>query len=377
MGERAVDFLIVGSGIAGASLAYALTQAGAMDVLVVDGETTGSYHASGRSAAMFMAGYGNSAVRALTRQSLDFFQAPPEGFAEAPLLHRRGHLTIADEPHVARLHGVAERTGAEIIDGAAAREMVPILRAEHIAAASYDPHAADIDTDLLYQSYARAARLGGARFRYDARFLGAERVGGGWIARVGSERIAARIIVSAAGAWADQVARSCGLAPIGLRPLRRTALLVSAPAYCDPRHWPMVMTAAESLYFKPDAGKLLVSPEDETPTSPRDVQPEEWDVAVAVDRLERVAEIVVRRVDHSWAGLRTFTADRAPVVGFDPRAPGFFWFAGQGGYGFQMAPALAATGAALLTGTGAAEATAEHPLITAERFEDARDSAAA
>lgn len=344
------EFLIVGSGIAGASLACHLARAGASDILVVDAEATGCYHASRRSAAMYMAGYGNDVVRALTRRSLPFFRDPPSGFVEGPLLHRRGHLTLLDEREAGRLSALVESGGGEAIRAAEARAMVPALREDAVAAAIYDAEATDIDTDLFYQAHVRAARRAGADFRYDARFHGADRAGRGWRARVGGDVIEARVIVCAAGAWADPVARSCGVAPVGLRPLRRTALLVTPPADWAIRDWPMVMTASESLYFKPDAGKLLVSPADETPMEPCDAQADEWDVAVAVDRLQHVIDIPVRRIDHSWAGLRTFASDRSPVVGFDGGEPGFFWFAGQGGYGFQLAPALAAAGAAMLAG---------------------------
>lgn len=372
------EFLIVGSGIAGASLACALTRAGAADVLVVEAEATGSYHASRRSAAMYMASYGNSPVRALTRRSLPFFLAPPDDFVDAPLLHRRGHLTVADETGLEQLRQVSERSGAHPISTTEARTMVPALREDQIAAAILDPEAADIDTDLLYQSYVRAARRAGAKFRHGARFAGAERRGGRWLARVGGEAVEASCVICAAGAWADEVAQACGVEPIGLAPLRRTALLVSPPASWAIRDWPMVMTVGETLYFKPDAGKLLVSPADETPSAPCDAGADEWDVALAVDRLERLVDIAVRRVDHSWAGLRTFAPDRTPVVGFDPASPRFFWFAGQGGYGFQLAPALAAAGAAILTGTpspGFGDADAAR--IAPDRLRDGRGSSAA
>jgi D-arginine dehydrogenase len=171
-----------------------------------------------------------------------------------------------------------------------------------------------------------------------------------WTARVGTDQVRARVIVCAAGAWADQVAKSCNVAPVGLVPMRRTALLITPPDDWEIENWPLVMTASESVYFRPDAGKLMVSPADETPDEPGDVQPDEWDVAVAAHRLQELLDIEVRRVDASWAGLRTFAPDRAPVVGFDPDSPRFFWFAGQGGYGFQLAPALAEAGAAMLAG---------------------------
>lgn len=368
MPDNTTEFLIVGAGIAGASLAYALTRAGASDIMVVDGEASGSYHASGRSAAMYMAGYGNAPVRALTRQSFAFLDTPPPDFADGPLLRRRGHLTIAGEADTSLLREMAGNANADILDADAARAIVPPLRPEATATAFFDPDASDIDTDLLHQSYIRHARRAGARFLTDTPFHGAQRAVGGWTAQVGAEEIRARTVICAAGAWADQVAQSCGVAAVGLVPMRRTALLVAPPEEWEIENWPMVMTAAESLYFKPDAGKLLVSPADETPDAPGDVQPDEWDVAVAAHRLQERLDIDVRRIDAQWAGLRTFAPDRTPVVGFDADSPDFFWFAGQGGYGFQLAPALAAAGAAMLAGQPPEGDDIDWRSIAANRF---------
>lgn len=366
--RNSTDILIIGCGIAGASLAYALTRAGATDLLVVESEKTGSYHSSGRSAAMYMAGYGNDVVRALTRQSMPFFAAPPADFVDTPLLGKRGHMTVFDETNAVQAPEFTANGCGDEIPLSEVFAMVPQLRRDAIAAATFDPDATDIDTDLLFQAYIRSAKRSGAEFVFSAPFNGAERIGDRWHAQIGAETVEARIIVSAAGAWADTVAASCGVNPLGLMPLRRTAMLVAPNPDWSIHDWPMVMTADSTLYFKPDAGNILFSPADETPMDPCDAFSDEWDIAVAADRLQHLLDIEVQRIAHSWAGLRTFASDRSPVVGFAADNPGFFWFAGQGGYGFQLAPALAAAAATLLTGGQRNTIGIDLALIAPERF---------
>ena len=233
---------------------------------------------------------------------------------------------------------------------ARALELCPILRPEAVAAALLEPDAADIDVDALHQGFLRRLRQRGGVVLTRRRVERLGRRNGLWLAEAGGERFAAPVVVNAAGAWADIVAALAGLAPLGLTPKRRTALLVEPPAGVDPAPWPAVVDIDETFYFKPDAGLLLLSPADETPSEACDAQPEEWDVAVAVDRVEQATSLRVRAVRHRWAGLRTFLADRTPAAGFDPAADGFFWLAGQGGYGIQTAPALARMAAALVLG---------------------------
>lgn len=358
--------LIIGGGIAGASLAH---EAAARNrVTLIEAEKAAGRHATGRSAAMYLAGYGNRVVRALTAASRDFLHAPPSGFAEAPILRRRGLLTVAPADDAGRF-ARPEYAGQERLAPEAAAALVPSIRRHAIVDARFDPDAADIDVDLLHQGYLRGARARGAVLMLGARAEAACADGSGWRVETTRGPVAADIVVNAAGAWADDVARMFGAPPLGLQARRRTAILVDPPAGGDVARWPMVMTAAETLYFKPDAGMLLISPADETPAPPADAQPEELDVAIAIDRFETLCDAPVRRVAHRWAGLRTFAPDRAPVIGRDPRVPGFFWFAGQGGYGLQIAPALAALGAALLDeggvrgGVGARDVAAFAPLL--------------
>jgi len=229
-------------------------------------------------------------------------------------------------------------------------DLVPRLRRDYVAAAAWDAYARDIDAAELHQGFLRGARRAGATVVTDARVLAATWRGGHWSVPIPGGAVRAPVIVNAAGAWADQVAMACGARPLGLRPLRRTAMVVDAPNGDDVRGWPTVIDADEAFYFKPDAGLLLLSPADETPDEPGDAQPDEMDIAVGVDRVQSALDIEVRRIRRSWAGLRTFAADRVPVVGYDPDLPQFFWSAGQGGYGIQTSPALARTAAALAQG---------------------------
>lgn len=231
-----------------------------------------------------------------------------------------------------------------------ARARVPLLRQSYVAAAAFDSDAMDIEVDALLQGFLRAARAAGALFKTSSRPLSFQRQSGVWRVSVDGAELSAAILINAAGAWADQVGMACGAREMGFQPLRRTALLVDPPPGINVAGWPAVIDVDEEFYFKPDAGRLLLSPADETPDVPRDAYPEDLDVAIAVDRVQAALDLDVQRVSHSWAGLRTFSKDRAPVIGFDGDVPGLFWCAGQGGYGIQTAPALARFAAALARG---------------------------
>jgi D-arginine dehydrogenase len=340
------EIIVVGSGIAGASIAAEL--AAEANVVLIEAEDAAGYHTTGRSAAMYLPSYGNEAIRALTRASRDFLRSPPLGFAGHPLLHRRGLLTVADTEHVAALDAPLFHDHYRLSPDAALM-LVPALRRDAIAGARYDWEAWDIDVDLLHQAYLRMARTNGARILFGHRVAGATRSQGQWqVSCTGGQTLCADFVVNAAGAWGDEIAATFGAGPAGLSARRRTMILVDPPAEFAVEKWPFVMTVQESVYFRPESGKLAISPADETEDVPSDVQPEELDVAIGIDRFQQLDDMPVSKVSHSWAGLRTFTPDRTPVVGFDPAVPGFFWFAGQGGYGIQIAPATAAMGAALL-----------------------------
>jgi D-arginine dehydrogenase len=347
---KTYDFIVVGGGIAGGSIAYELARTGR--VCLLEAEARPGFHATGRSAALFAPTYGGKAIRAVTRASRAFFNQPPPGFCEHPLLQPRGCLYIARTDQQDRLESTMDSVRASgghvtLVTDREASVLVPLFREGYVARAALDSDAMDIDVEALQQGFMRGARAAGATIRSDSRVDKVQRRDGLWTVDVSDGHICAPVLINAAGAWADEVAELCGARRIGLEPLRRTALLVDPPAGVDVRRWPAVVDADEMFYFKPDAGKLLVSPADETPDKPGDVQPDDLDVAVGVDRVQGALDIDVRRVSHSWAGLRTFSPDRTPVVGFDPQMPGLFWCAGQGGYGIQSAPALARTAAAL------------------------------
>lgn len=346
------DIIIIGGGIAGFGIAAFLN--GNVRVLLLEKEAFPGVHATGRSAALFSETYGSEPIRALSRASAGFLSNPPEAFQLKSPLHPRGVLYIATKDQEQRLLQAASsplmKAGAQVISADEATARCPILKPGYAAAALWEPCAQDIDVDALLQAFVRKFRLSGGTILANAEVNALTKSSEGWRVRAGDAEYTAPIIVNAAGAWTDQVAELAGIAPLGIQPLQRTAILVDPPAGAEIVSWPCVIDIDENFYFKPDAGKLLLSPCDEQPMPPYDAQPEELDVAIAVDRVEQATTLQVRRVEHRWAGLRSFAPDRLPVVGFDPRAPGFFWLAGQGGYGVQTAPALSRLAAALVTG---------------------------
>ena len=350
---QTADFVIVGAGIAGASAAWRLAEHGR--VVVLEREAQPGYHSTGRSAALFMESYGTPQVRALTRASRAFLSDPPAGFCEVPLLASRGVLMVGGAEqapelaaHWAVLRSISPR--ARRLDGGEARALVPVLRADRVAGGVFEPDAADIDVDALHQGFLRGARRRGATIRCDAEVIAMRRVGGVWQVRAGAETLEAPIVVNAAGAWCDEIARLAGAAPIGLVPRRRSAFVFAAPADLPTTRWPMFAGIDESWYVKPDAGLLLGSPANADPVAPHDVRPEELDIAIAIDRIEAMTTLEIARPKRTWAGLRSFVADGDLVGGFDPEQEGFFWIAAQGGYGIQTAAAMAEACAALATG---------------------------
>ncbi|HEY0527115.1 MAG TPA: FAD-binding oxidoreductase [Stellaceae bacterium] len=355
------EFLIVGGGIAGASAGFFLSAAGHR-VTLLEREAAPGYHSTGRSAALYSENYGSAAIRALTSAGRAFFDAPPPGFADHKLLLPRGVLMVAP----AAERGVFERELAEGLRSAPglrevtrdeAIRLCPALAPDWLDRALYEPHATDIDVHALHQGFLRGLRAGGGAVVTDADVRVVERLGGvgggAWRVTIAAGDIfEAPVLINAAGAWADEMARLAGARPVGLTPKRRTAFTIDPPPGLAVERWPMVIRASETLYFKPEAGRILVSPADETPTPPCDVQPDEIDVAEAAARLEEATTLRVRRIAHKWAGLRSFVADKTPVVGFDPNAEGFFWLAGQGGYGIQTSPAMGRVAASLAAGRG-------------------------
>jgi D-arginine dehydrogenase len=350
------DIAIVGGGIAGASVAFSIT--GRRSVLLLEQEDAWGYHSTGRSAAEFTLRFHSPGAGRLTRASKDFFFDPPEGFSEVSLLRPRGNLLIANDEKADLLKSIfAEETGhtsagvhaLEMLSVDEAVGKVPFLDPDWVRAAFYDQDCWDIEVENLLQGYLRGARRSGAVLRQKSPLIAARRENGCWILTTPSEEVRARVVVDAAGGWADEVAKILAAEPLGLVPHRRTAIAVKVPGH-DLSAMPEVNEIEETFYFKPDAGQLMVSPADETPVDPHDAWPEEIDIAYAAHYLTECTTLEVNHVAHSWAGLRTISPDRLPVIGASEKTEGFFWLAGLGGYGIQTSPAVGRLAAALLIG---------------------------
>ena len=345
------DIIILGAGMAGASAAYFLApHAG---VVLVERETAPGYHSSGRSAAQFTVGITQPTMRRLAQASRAFFEAPPEGFAPEPLLTPRGSLTVGRADQTARLQANHDRLTSV---GATARHvgrdealaLFPALRPERVAAGVFEPDAMDIDVDMLLQGYLRGARNRGARIVTGAGTSAIERQAGRWLVRTADAEYAAPLLLNAAGAWADEVATLAGVVPVGIVPHRRTAFTFAGPA--EASGWPHVNTVDHHWYVKPETGRLMGSLADATPTVPCDAWPEDIDVAQAIENIGQDTQFEIARPLSTWAGLRSFAADREPVPGTRADAPGFYWLAGQGGCGILTSPALGRATAALMLG---------------------------
>jgi D-arginine dehydrogenase len=347
------DVIIVGAGMAGASAAYFL--APHLRVVVLEQEGQPGYHATGRSAAMYSETYGNATVRAITTASKQFFHCPPAGFSDYPLVTPRGALMVGAARDHDLLQDILQARRAlvpniEWWSSADIVRRVPVLLPQCIEYGVYEPDAMDMDVHAIHQGFLRSARRAGAQLKCDAGVRQIQPTQSGWQVDTATTSFMAPVVVNAAGAWCDELASLAGVTPIGLVPHRRTAFTCEAPSDCDISSWPLVIDVHEGWYFKPDAGVLLVSPANADAVSAQDVQPEELDVAIAVDRVEAVSTLRIRQVRRKWAGLRSFVTDKTPVLGFASDAAGFFWLAGQGGYGIQTAPALGEMTAALLRG---------------------------
>jgi len=351
--DTTFDFVVIGAGMAGASVAYFL--AGQGRVLVLEMESQPGYHTTGRSAALYSEMYGNPPIRALTSGGRSFLSDPPDGFCDTPLLTPRGVMFVGRADQAASLEAAFQSGGGrpgimQRLTGAEVRELVPVMREDYVAGGVFEADAMDMDVNALHQGFLRGAKARGAELRQKAQVQGLTPEKGGWRVNVSGEEISAGVVINAAGAWCDEIADLAGAARVGLTPKRRTAILFDGPDDIPFAHWPAFVDADEEFYARPESGALLGSPADETPMPPSDIQPEELDIAVAIDRLQQATTLEVRRVIRSWAGLRSFVADKTPVVGFDPHAQGFFWLAGQGGYGIQTAPSMGRVAAALATG---------------------------
>ena len=346
------DFVVVGAGMAGLSVAAHLSRTAR--VAVIERESQPGYHATGRSAALYSELYGNAVIRGLTRASRPFYFEPPAGFSEYPLVTKRDTVYFAAASELDKLAAFAETLaspgGPTRLSAGQTRNLIPVFAPDYLGGGLLESGSADIDVAAVLQGYAAQCRRQGVQIVFDGAVGELTRDADRWLVRAGATSLRAAVVINAAGAWGDEIARLAGVRPMGLVPKRRTAVLIEVPGGASAHHWPAAIHVGESFYFKPDAGLLLLSPADETPTLPSDAQPEELDIAIAVDLFESATGINVPRIKSSWAGLRTFVADKTPVVGFDTEAPGFFWLVGQGGYGIQTAPAMALAASALARG---------------------------
>lgn len=350
MQDTFFDIAIIGGGMVGATAAANL--APHVRVLVLERESQPGYHATGRSAALFSEIYGNASIRALTRASREFLYTPPPGFTDASLVSPRGMLYIAHAGQLDALEAFATlpdvAAGTRRLGAGEACALSPCLRADYVAAAVYEPDAQDLNVHALHQGYLRVLRAHGGRLVNNAGVTALQRQDDAWAIGTDAGAFRAKIVINAAGAWVDEIAKLAGAAPIGIQPLRRTAFMADPPVGSDSDGWPMLIDIDEQFYLKPDAGRLLLSPADETPSAPCDALPEDMDIAIAVDRIEQATTLSIARVQQKWAGLRSFVADGSPVIGYDPEVAGFFWIAALGGYGIQTAPAVGRLAAALV-----------------------------
>lgn len=347
------DILIIGGGIAGASLAFHL--ADRFSVILIERESSFGVHATGRSAAEWSLVHANGLTRALTEASHDFLAAPPTDFSEYPLLTERGNLIVAREGSELLLDQLLDSsqafvTGLTRITPAAAAQYVPFVDPSVVSAALYDPTNSAIDVDALLTGFLRGARQQGAVVMNDVSVLRGYRKGHDWAVDTSFGLINTATVVNAAGPWADEVAASFGVTPLGLVPRRRSAIAFDLPGLPDIRSAPSLDDVGTGAYIKPEGGILMASPGDATPSPACDAAPEEIDAATAAWLVEELTGRPVNRINARWAGLRTFAADEQPVAGWDGAMPGFFWFAGLGGAGLMMSPALGESAAAIIKG---------------------------
>lgn len=362
---QACDVLIIGAGIAGASLAWRLAQGGRR-VVWLEREAQPGMHSTGRSAAMYMESYGPPGVRALTRAGRDFYLNPPPGFADVPLMTPRRALFVATaEQHDALVDMArtlqASGTRLTLLNEERIIRMAPALRPGLFPEALLDDSGFDMNVDALLQGFVRGARQGGAPLMTGAEAVSAARHNGGWrVVLSTGDTVQAAVVVNAAGAWADAVGALFGARPIGLEPRRRSAFTFRPPADVDWAATAMVCDIDEQWYFKPDAGQMLGSPANADPVPPHDVQPEEFDIALGIHRIQEATTFTIARPTATWAGLRSFVPDGEIVIGFDPVQPGLFWLAAQGGYGIQSAAGASLLAASLIDGAPLPEALARH-----------------
>jgi D-arginine dehydrogenase len=340
------DIIVIGAGIAGASIAAHL--AAEAKVAILEMEDRPGYHTTGRSAASYEPNYGPPPMLAFTRASAAFFKNPPLGFADGPLLTPRSSLFLeAEGQHHFTEKLLAHGANLEEISEHQATALYPILRQGYAKRSFLDSHTGDLDVDLLHRGYLRMFKAAGGTLAASNLAKTIVRQNSIWNIITPFEQFSAPIIVNATGAWGDEIAKLAGVKPIGLTPKRRSIGVIQVNGHPDFANWPMVTDNAETWYAKPQSGKLIVSSADATPVEPHDAYADDMAIAEGIERLMTATTLEVTHLDHSWGGLRSFAPDGNPVIGFDPSTEGFFWLIGQGGYGIQSAPALSRAAAAL------------------------------
>lgn len=341
------DILVIGAGIAGASIAAHL--AASRKTTILEMEARPGYHSTGRSAASYEPNYGPPAMLAFTRASHDFFLNPPKGFTDSPLLTPRASLFLEAEGQAAHTAALLSKSsGLDEIAPARAKDYFPPLRDGYAKRAFLDSATADMDVDLIHRGYLRLFKERGGVMVMNAPATRATRSNGLWHVETPQGVFQAPVLVDAAGAWGDVLAVQAGLKPVGLQPKRRSIGVIPVEGHGDFSQWALVTDMGESWYAKPQSGKLIVSSADATPVDAHDAYADDMAIAEGVERLTAATTLEVSRLDHSWGGLRSFVKDGNPVVGYDPYAEGFFWLIGQGGYGIQSCPALSETAAAMV-----------------------------
>lgn len=350
---KEADFLIAGAGIGGTSCGHWLSQN--HSVIVLEMESQPGYHTTGRSVAVYTEAYGPRTIRALAKSGFDFLTNPPESFTDIPLSRPQGLFFIAREDQMEALRaGLAEvqelSPEIQLITADEAVAQLPVLRRDYVAAAFLDPSALALDVHAIHQGYIRGLKRNRAELVCSAEVTALQRKDGKWHVSTPAGEFAAPVLINAAGAWADRLGQMAGARKIGLQPKRRTVIAFKPPNVTVDDDWPVGIDCQEEFYFKVDAGTVLASPADETPVEPQDVQPEEIDIAYTVDRLEKATTMKVERLLRTWAGLRSFVSDSIPMAGYDPDAEGFFWCAGQGGYGIETSVGMGRSSAALAAG---------------------------
>lgn len=351
-GETLTDFVVIGGGIAGVAAAANLAPHG--EVTLLEMESSLAFHTTGRSAALFTINYGGPGSRPLSHASQSFFNAPPEGSTDGPLLHDRGNLWVAKPDQMDHLdeiarEGVASGAGSQTVSPQEAVALAPMLRMETLGGGIYEPSAKDIDVAGLHQAFVRILRRQDGQIETTSPATSIAPMGTGWRVTTPKSKIDCGAVINAAGAWGDRVAEMAGVQPIGLRAMRRTAFMV--PGSAEISGAPMVANVDHDYYFRPDGVQLLCSLAEEIPDEPSDVRPRMEDVALAIERINEVTNLSIRTVNSQWTGLRTFAPDRDFVIGEEPDAPGFFWLVGQGGTGIMTSPAYGSLIASLVTGS--------------------------